>query len=114
MSNAFDKIFQCLNEAILEKVESHDAYRMNIEEDFSEKYEKILKEFEKAASFLEKSKNNKDELAFQCALTRVRISSMRICSLYEDIYEDIENLFSYGEWEKIPENYKIPKEYYFE
>ncbi|YCH31509.1 hypothetical protein M1D48_05515 [Erwinia sp. D4-22] len=84
---------------------------INIESDVVENYENYAVDFFKAIKLLEKTIKEKDQVAIRCALTRVRIASLNMSNLYQDIIDDVVMINQQDSWPEIPEGYKLPDRY---
>jgi hypothetical protein len=85
--------------------------QMNIDLDLIENYEGYLSDFANSVELLRKTVNDNDQISIQCALTRVRIASLNLANLYQDIIDDVVLINQQDSWPKIPEGYKLPECY---
>ncbi|WP_350307657.1 MULTISPECIES: hypothetical protein [Photorhabdus] len=79
--------------------------------DIIEKYKEYIYDLEQATMLLNKTIEDNDQIAIQCALTRIRIASLNLSNLYEDIIDDVVLINNQDSWPEIPEDYKIPEHY---
>lgn len=79
--------------------------------DVNDNYDKYETEFKMAVELLHKTVDKKDKVAIQCALTRIRIASLNLSNVYQDIIDDVTLINDHKSWPAIPEGYKIPEEY---
>ncbi|WP_448310741.1 hypothetical protein [Pantoea sp. PGP6] len=87
------------------------ASGINIESGVVENYENYVADFFKATKLLEKTIKEKDQVAIRCALTRVRMASLNMSNLYQDIIDDVVTINQQESWPEIPEGYKLPDRY---
>ncbi|NIF47134.1 hypothetical protein F3J28_05075 [Enterobacter sp. Ap-1006] len=92
-------------------VEKKIASSINIESDVVGNYEKYSADFLNATKLLEETIKEKDQVAIRCALTRVRIASLNMSNLYQDIIDDVVMINQQDSWPEIPEGYKLPARY---
>jgi hypothetical protein len=92
-------------------VEKKIAPSINIESDVVENYEAYAADFLNATRLLEKTIKEQDQVAIRCALTRVRIASLNMSNLYQDIVDDVIIINQQDSWPEIPEGYKLPDRY---
>ena len=74
----------------------------------AENYEQYANEFNCAVELLGKTIAGDDRIAIQCALTRVRIASLNLSNIYQDVIDDVVLINKSDSWPTIPEGYKIP------
>ncbi|MNE02413.1 hypothetical protein D3C80_948870 [compost metagenome] len=79
--------------------------------DINDNHDKYVAEFDMAVELLRRTVDKKDKVAIQCALTRVRITSLNLSNIYQDIIDDVMLINGHESWPSIPEGYKIPEEY---
>ncbi|MDF7667822.1 hypothetical protein PT273_08220 [Orbaceae bacterium ESL0727] len=79
--------------------------------DLIETHEKYINEFKQAILLLDKTIENNDEIAIQCALTRVRLAALNLSNDYQDIIDDVILVNQDKSWKSIPEDYKLPEIY---
>jgi len=84
---------------------------MNINSDIIENYEDYVIDFKRAVKLLDKTICDNDPLAIQCALTRVRIASLNLSNIYQDIIDDVVLVNQQDLWPALPDNYKMPERY---
>ncbi|WP_387467498.1 hypothetical protein ACSLVK_19040 [Photorhabdus tasmaniensis] len=108
MMETMNKLSYCLNLLSLRK---NIQAELNINSDIIEKYEEYIYDFEQATALLNRTIEENDPIAIQCALTRVRIASLNLSNLYGDLIDDVVLINSQDSWPKIPEDYKIPDHY---
>ncbi|KNC21322.1 hypothetical protein FF38_03677, partial [Lucilia cuprina] len=87
--------------------------QMNIDDSLVINYESALKDFETALELLNKTVNKNDLIAIQCALTRIRIASLNLTNIYQDIIDDVILINQQKSWPDIPLDYKIPECYQY-
>lgn len=92
-------------------VEKKIASSINIESDFVENYEAYATDFLNATKLLEKTIKEQDQVAIRCALTRLRMASLNMSNLYQDIIDDVVMINQQDSWPEIPEGYKLPDRY---
>ena len=79
--------------------------------DVVENYEGYIRDFKSAVALLSKAIKADDKITIQCALTRVRISSLNLSNSYQDIIDDVMLINSHDSWTEIPDDYQIPEHY---
>ncbi|MDU6926841.1 hypothetical protein ACP26C_00890 [Franconibacter helveticus 513] len=77
----------------------------------SENYDGYANEFKSAVKLLSQTIEKNDKIAIQCALTRVRIASLNLSNLYQDIIDDAILINKHDSWPDIPEGYRLPESY---
>ncbi|WP_313758265.1 hypothetical protein [Atlantibacter hermannii] len=76
-----------------------------------ENYDSYADEFKSAVETLRNTIEENDKIAIQCALTRIRIASLNLSNLYQDIIDDAILINKHDSWPDIPESYKLPESY---
>ena len=79
--------------------------------DAAENYEGYVDDFKAAIELLGKTIAEDDVIAIQCALTRVRIASLNLSNIYQDIVDDVVLINKSDLWPAIPDGYQIPEHY---
>jgi hypothetical protein len=77
----------------------------------SDNYDRYTEEFKVAVRLLHETVGENDKIAIQCALTRVRIASLNLSNVYQDIIDDVMLINKYESWPAIPDGYKLPEKY---
>ncbi|MBD2815649.1 hypothetical protein ID850_12915 [Xenorhabdus sp. Flor] len=90
-----------------EKIKS----QMSIDSDLIENYEGYLVDFANSVELLSKTVSANDQISIQCALTRVRMASLNLVNLYQDVIDDVVLINQQDSWPKIPEGYRLPEHY---
>ncbi len=108
MMETLNKLNYCLNCLSLRK---NIRVELNMNSDIIEKYKEYIYDLEQATMLLNKTIEDNDQIAIQCALTRIRIASLNLSNLYEDIIDDVVLINNQDSWPEIPEDYKIPEHY---
>lgn len=73
----------------------------------NENYEAYLHDFKLAVKLLGEKINENDKVAIQCALTRVKLASLNMSNIFQDIMDDVILINKHDSWPPIPENYKF-------
>lgn len=108
MMSSLNKLkYSLLNVVVDQKIQSN----INIESEVVENYEDYVADFLNATELLEKTIKAKDKIAIRCALTRVRMASLNMSNLYQDIVDDVIMINQQDTWPEIPEGYKLPEHY---
>lgn len=107
MIDSIKKLEHDLTSALINKNNQSD---LNIS-DVAENYERYIRDFKLAVELLGKTVEEDDKIAIQCALTRVRIASLNLSNIYQDIIDDVVLINKSDSWPAIPENYQIPEHY---
>lgn len=79
--------------------------------DVAENYERYTRDFKLAVELLGKTVEEDDKIAIQCALTRVRIASLNLSNIYQDIINDVALINKSDSWPAISDGYQIPEHY---
>ncbi|MFP2469251.1 hypothetical protein ACLEUK_14185 [Pseudescherichia vulneris] len=79
--------------------------------DVAGNYECYVNDFKLAVKLLGETIENDDKIAIQCALTRVRIASLNLSNIYQDVIDDVLLINKSDSWPAIPEGYQIPEHY---
>lgn len=79
--------------------------------DLIKTHEKYINDFKRAVLLLDKTIEDNDSIATQCALTRVRIAALNLSNNYQDIVDDIILVNQDQSWTSIPQDYKLPEVY---
>ncbi|MFP1727459.1 hypothetical protein [Lonsdalea quercina] len=107
MIDSVKKLKHVLTSASINKNNQSD---LNIS-DVAENYERYISDFKLAVELLGKTVEENDKIAIQCALTRVRISSLNLSNIYQDIIDDVALINKSDSWPAIPDGYQIPEHY---
>ncbi|MBF7995934.1 hypothetical protein [Rahnella laticis] len=108
MIETLNKLRRDLNSILSEPT---SQVEMNITSDIVENYEGYVNGFKRAVELLDRTICENDPLAIQCALTRVRIASLNLSNLYQDIIDDVVLINKQDSWPAIPDDYKMPEIY---
>ncbi|EYU13201.1 hypothetical protein V2H77_22540 [Photorhabdus sp. P32] len=108
MMKTLNKLSYCINLLSLRK---NIQAELNLNFNITEKYKEYIYDFKQAVMLLNRTIEENDQIAIQCALTRVRITSLNLSNLYADIIDDVVSINSQDLWPEIPEDYKIPDHY---
>lgn len=107
MIDSIKKLEHDLTSALINKNNQSD---LNIS-DVAENYERYISDFKLAVELLGKTVEEDDKIAIQCALTRVRIASLNLSNIYQDIIDDVVLVNKSDSWPAIPDGYQIPEHY---
>ncbi|MCO7256548.1 hypothetical protein KSI86_20545 [Dickeya oryzae] len=107
-----------MKEDFLDTLEQKSSTQIDID-DLSINYSCSLDEWlKKRLSLLQRNidifihaKIDGDEVAMQSSLLISRTHAMGLSSFFDAIVEDIEVILNTGEWDGIPEEYKLPEKY---
>ncbi|WP_241645605.1 hypothetical protein [Rosenbergiella metrosideri] len=92
-----------------------DEDELYLAEDYSivESLERNMRNINSTIELFFKANENKDELAMQAALLRISTFLSGISGVFEQTKEDIDRYAKIPSLDDFPENYRIPKDYYY-